>query len=204
MRFRDAYTSAQLAVLDDLEARDEQECRAGIREPSSLKAIAPAVARLLYILVLQRHVKTIVEFGTSHGYSTIHLAAAAERTGGHVHTVDILPEKTAQARSNLERAGLRHRVSLATSDGTAFAADLPDRIDFVLVDYGIPAFMPAFERLRAKMASDCLLFVDGGPDGYWESEQARGFRRLLEEDPDFIVSVLPMHKEQLIAMRVAH
>ena len=203
MKFSHIFTDAQNRILADLQERDNQERRAGICEPLSLKAVAPSVARLLFLLIIEKGAHTIVEFGTSHGYSTIHLAAAAERTGGHVYTVDAMPEKTAFATTNLREAGLLHRVTLATSDGADFAGTLPAGIDFILVDYGVPAFAPAFDVLRYRTANGCLIFVDGGPDGYWERDAARGFKKLLDEDPHFLVSILPMHKEQLIAVRIA-
>ena len=203
MKFPGIFTPAQIEVLADLHERDSRERREGIREALSLKALAPAVAQLLYLLILQKGAKTIVEFGTSHGYSTIHLAAAADRTDGHVYTVDSMPEKTAWARENLETAGLLHRVTLATADGADFVPSLPDAVDFVLVDYGILAFASAFDVLRDRIAPGCFIFVDGGPPGHWESDKVQGFKVLLEDDPSFLVSILPMHKDQLIAVRVA-
>ncbi len=202
MKFPNVFTASQIDVLADLHERDMRERQEGIREAFSLKALAPSVAQLLYILILQKDAKTIVEFGTSHGYSTIHLAAAADRTDGHVYTVDAIPEKIAFAKENLESVGLLHRVTLAPSDGTDFVASLPDGIDFVLVDYGVPAFAPAFDILRDRIAPGCFIFIDGGPEGYWESGAARGFKALLDDDPAFLISILPMHKDQLIAVRV--
>lgn len=204
MKFLDVLSAAQIDVLADLQERDTEERRRGIRDPISLKALAPEVAELFFLLIAQKNAKTIVEFGTSHGYSTIYLAAAAEITDGRVYTVDAMPEKTALATKNLEAAGLLHRVTLATSDGADFASSLPDKVDFVLVDYGIPAFAPVFDALREKMAPRCLNFIDGGPEGYLESDVVRGFITTLEEDPDYLVTVLPMRrKDQIIAVRVA-
>ena len=200
MRFLATLTAAQIVVVEDLRVRDQEERRAGVRNADSLKALDPAVAELLYFLVVSRHARVIVEFGTSHGYSTIHLAAAAERTDGHVHSVDVMPQKTAQARASLERAELLHRVTLVTAEGIEFAARLPEAVDFVLVDYGVEAFAPAFTDVRRRMAPGCLLFVDGGPEGYWRSGAARAFRVLVERDPSFLTLGLPMHKEELLAV----
>ncbi len=105
--------------------------------------------------------------------------------------------------NNLEAAGLLHRVMLATCDGTDFVATLPDGIDFVLVDYGVREFATAFKGLCVRMAVGCLLFEDGGPAGYWERDVVRDFKAPREGDPCFVVTVLPMHKDQLIAVRVA-
>lgn len=98
--------------------------------------------------------------------------------------------------------GLLHRVTLATCDGTDFVASLPDSVDFVLVDYGITQFAPTFDILRDKIAPGCLIFVDGGHEGYWESGGGLAFKELLEHDPAFLVSILAMHRDQLIAVRV--
>lgn len=203
MKFPTVFTDAQIEILARLHERDRQERREGAREPLGVRALAPPVAQLLYLLILEKSAKTIVEFGTSHGYSTLHLAAAADRTGGHVYTVDAMREKTTFATENLRAAGLLHRVTLATSEGSDFVGSLPDDIDFVLVDYGVPAFTPAFGRLRDRTAPGCFIFVDGGPAGHWESGAGRGFKQLLEDDPAFLVSILPMHKDQLIAVRAA-
>ena len=202
MKFSDVFTSAQNEVLADLHRRDRQERRDGIREALSLKALDPSVAQLLYLLILQNGAKTIVEFGTSHGYSTIHLAAAADRTNGHVYSVEAIAEKRAFAARNLDAAGLRHRVTLATADGVDFVESLPPGIGFVLVDYDVPQFAPAFASLRERMAPGCSIFFDGGPDGYWEREEVRSFRKVLDDDPCFVASVVPMHKEQLIVVRI--
>ena len=201
MLFPNVFTEKQQQVLAVLHERDSRERREGIRDSKALKALAPSVAQLLFLLVLQKRARTIAEFGTSHGFSTIHLAAAAEKTDGQVHSVDADPQKTEWARRNLQETGLAHRVALTTAEGADFAASLPEAVDFVLVDYGVVNFGPTFANLRPKLAKGCLLFVDGGPEGYWESRGA-AFRELLENDPDFIGSVLPMDKDQLMAVRV--
>ena len=190
-------------VLADLHERDSAERRNGIRDAMSLKALAPSVAQLLVLLILQKRARVIVEFGTSHGYSTIHLAAAADRSNGHVYTVDAMPERIALATENLAAAGLSHRVTLVTCDGCDFVASLPGGIDFVLVDYGVPKFAPAYAGIREKIAPGGLIFVDGGPDGYWESKAVCPFKTQLEDDPAFLVSILPMQKDHLVAVRIA-
>lgn len=202
VRFPSVFTDAQIRILDDLHQRDQRERVNGVREPLSIKAVAPSVAQLLYLLVVGMRAKTIVEFGTSHGYSTIHLAAAAERTDGHVYTVDILPQKTAWATANLEAAGLLHRVTLATADGADFVQSLPTNVDFVLVDYGVEAFARVFSGLRDRLAPGGLMFVDGGPDGYWDQEGPSRFKALLEDAPAWLTCVLPMHKDQLLVLRL--
>ncbi|MCC7408413.1 MAG: class I SAM-dependent methyltransferase [Phycisphaeraceae bacterium] len=201
MNLPDLFTPQQRALLDDLRARDRRERDAGIRNDMSLKALAPAVAQLVHFLIVQKRARTIVEFGTSHGYSTIHLAHAASITAGHVHSVESIAEKSALAAENLRLAGLSDFVTLTTADGLDFARTLPTGIDFVLVDYGIRPFAPALDILRDRMSPGCLIFIDGGPGDYWQTPDVRPFKHRLEADPDFLVTILPMHKDQLLAVK---
>lgn len=202
MNFPSVFTPSQSRVLEALHRQDRQEREACVRVDMSLKAVARSVAELLYVLVIQKNAQRIVEFGTSHGYSTIHLAAAAAKTGGRVYSVDSMPEKTKIAAAHLDAAGLRDTVTLATADAAAFASVLPRDIDFALVDIPIAGFMPALEDVLDRLAPGALLFVDGGPDGYWDSEPARPFMQRLEDASDFVVARLPMEKQQILAVKL--
>ena len=69
--------------------------------------VSPEAGRLLYALVRACRPKIVVEFGTSFGISTIHLAAAVTDNGtGRVVTTELSHRKAAAARENLEQAGL--------------------------------------------------------------------------------------------------
>ena len=50
-------------------------------DPLRLRAVSPQVAHYLCLTAVHQQAQILVEFGTSHGYSTLHLAAAAQRTG---------------------------------------------------------------------------------------------------------------------------
>jgi predicted O-methyltransferase YrrM len=186
VHFPNLFSPAQRQLLDELKARDLEERRAGSTDPMRLRALRQGVAEFLAMMVLQARARRIAEFGTSAGYSTIHLAAAAQRMGGRVYTVDKVPEKTAWARRNLEAAGLSEVVEFFTGDGAEFAQTLPSPLDLVLVDYGIPAFLPALAAVKARMRPGGSMFVDGwgaAEEGRWETDPGyRGFRENLEVD----------------------
>ena len=202
MEVQSLLSPAQLAVRDRLASRDRDERNRGVRDEHSLLAVAPPVAEFLYVLALHRCAKVLVELGTSHGYSTLHLAAAAARTGGRVYSIDQSTRKTEWARANLAEAGLLEHVELLTGEGAERVPELPPGIDLILIDYGVEKLDPTYALLEPKLAAGALLFVDGGPPGYWESGAARAFKQRLAAAPDWLVSMLPMHKEQLLALRL--
>lgn len=112
-----------------------------------LKDLALPVSRgtgvLLYMLARTSRARTIVEFGTSFGISTIHLAAALrDNGGGRLVTSEFEPAKVERARANLAAAGLLDLVEIRTGDALqTLAADLPDAVDLVLLD-GAKALYP--------------------------------------------------------------
>ena len=56
----------------------------------------------------------VLEVGTAIGYSTLHMAEQLER--GRVVTLEINPDRAAQARDFLTRAGVLQRVELIEGD----------------------------------------------------------------------------------------
>lgn len=77
-----------------------------------------------------------MEFGTSFGVSTLHLAAALrDNGGGRVISTEFEPTKVARARANLCAAGLHDLVEIRVGDALeTLARDLPEEIDLVLLD----------------------------------------------------------------------
>ena len=72
-----------LDVMRSLEARDAADRVDGTPQAERLRAISPEVGAFLRLLVEATAARTIVEVGTSSGYSSLWLALGARRTGGH-------------------------------------------------------------------------------------------------------------------------
>ena len=88
-----------LDVMRSLEARDAADRVDGTPQAERLRAISPEVGAFLRLLVEATAARTIVEVGTSSGYSSLWLALGAGRTGGHVTTFDVDPAKVEIARA---------------------------------------------------------------------------------------------------------
>ncbi len=204
MKFPDVFTTEQNDTIAALKTRDLAEREAGSTDPLRLKAITPSVAHYLYMQILRGPASHIVEFGTSAGYSTIHLAHAAQRSGGRVYTLDREPQKTTWARENIRRCGLEEQVDFFTGNIADFIAQLPPKIDFVFFDFGVPSFAQYWPSIREKMVSQAFLFVDGWDQiERWNSEpEWREFKEVLETDGDFVTALLPLEKGHLTAVRI--
>src|SRR5580698_10436831 len=106
-------------------------------------AVSRETGLLLYMLARSSAARTIVEFGTSFGISTLHLAAALrDNGGGRLITSEFEPSKVARARKNLTAGGLIDLVEIREGDALkTLSVNLPESIDLLLLD-GAKALYP--------------------------------------------------------------
>jgi predicted O-methyltransferase YrrM len=123
--------------------------------------LEPETAALLGVLIRSMGARRVLEIGTSNGYSTLWLGDAVEATGGHVLTLEIDPARTAEARDNLERAGLSDRVECRTQGAAqALAEQPPDAWEFVFLDAERPQYAAFWNRLVETIEPGGLLAID--------------------------------------------
>lgn len=120
---------------------------------------------LLYMLARSIGAKDIVEFGTSFGISTLHLAAALrDNGGGRLITSEFEPSKVARAQANLVTGGVADLVEIRQGDALqTLARDLPERIDLLLLD-GAKALYPEILALVASRLRPGALIVADNAD----------------------------------------
>ncbi|CAI8694906.1 O-methyltransferase [Burkholderia pyrrocinia] len=144
-------------------------------------AVSRETGTLLYMLARSRGARAIVEFGTSFGISTLHLAAALrDNGGGRLITSEFEPSKVVRARANLTAAGLADLVEIREGDALrTLAAELPDTVDLLLLD-GAKALYPEILALveprlgtgafvvadNAEYSPDYLAYVRAPENGY--------------------------------------
>lgn len=116
---------------------------------------------LLYILARSSKARTIVEFGTSFGLSTIFLAAAIRDNGaGRVITTEYSPEKAARARANLAAAGLDTFVDFRIGDARESLAPAPRGIDMIFLDGPKDLYLDVLKILEPNLRSQGIVTAD--------------------------------------------
>jgi predicted O-methyltransferase YrrM len=121
-----------------------------------------AEAAVLARLVLIGRSVSICEIGTSYGFSTLHLAAAARAHGGYVHTIDHSPRKVAAASQNIRDAGLSNVVKFYEGDARKVLASLEpsEPFDFVFIDATKEESNGYLDAVWPKLARQCILVTD--------------------------------------------
>jgi predicted O-methyltransferase YrrM len=129
-------------------------------------AVSRDTGTLLYMLARAIGARSIVEFGTSFGISTLHLAAALrDNGGGRLIGSEFEPSKIKRARENLTAGGLSDLVEIREGDALqTLARDLPDTIDFVLLDGAKALYPPVLSLLEERLRDGALIVADNADD----------------------------------------
>jgi predicted O-methyltransferase YrrM len=152
--------------------------------------VEPETAELLGVLARAVGARRVLEIGTSNGYSTIWLGDAVAATGGHVVSLEVLPERTAIARDHLAGAGLSAVVDLRTADAGAALAGFDDAsFDLVFLDAERPAYVAYWPDLVRVLTRPGLLAVDNVLS---HAGEVADFRAVVEADERVTSSLVPI------------
>jgi predicted O-methyltransferase YrrM len=129
-------------------------------------AVSRETGTLLYMLARGCGARTIVEFGTSFGLSTLHLAAALrDNGGGSLITSEFEPSKVVQARANLTAGGVIDLVEIRQGDALeTLRTDLPGTIDLVLLDGAKALYPEILDLVESRLRPGAFIVADNADD----------------------------------------
>ncbi|WP_030955298.1 O-methyltransferase [Streptomyces sp. NRRL S-481] len=160
--------------------------------------ITPDTGTFLALLVKACKARSILEIGTSNGYSTLWLADAVGPEGS-VTTVEQADDKVKMAERNFRRAGLQSRIRQINDDAGRFIASrAAGEYDFVFLDSDRGEYVGWWDSLRRILKDGCLLVVDNAVS---HSHQLEAFNRLVEASDDFTTVLLPIGKGELVLLK---
>jgi predicted O-methyltransferase YrrM len=178
-------------VLAEFERRAEEEHRrtAAPGSPGNdlddlLLSVGREVGTPLYLLATGAQSRRILELGSSYGYSTVWLAAAARATGGKVQSCELKDFKIDHARQALTKAGLSSRVEFHSGDCLDTLQQLQGPFDLVLLDVWKDLYLPCFELVHPKLAPGGLIIADNMLLPQMVRPQAEAYRARVRKAGD--------------------
>jgi len=186
------------AVLDQYAARNEAEtpelyrlsaAQFEHRKHEFLLPTGPAVGTFLNLLIKGSGARTVLELGTSYGYTSIYLGEAVRATGGRVITTELEPAKIAYARAMHAEAGLADVVEVRQGDARQLIADAPETFDLVLVDLWKDLYVECLELFFPKLAPGAYIVADNMIN---MRDAAMPYRKAIRTKPHIDTVLLPL------------
>jgi predicted O-methyltransferase YrrM len=124
-------------------------------------SVSGAGGRLLYLLARATGARNVVEYGTSFGVSTIHLASAVrDNGGGRIITTELQQDKAESARQHFAEAGVADLIELRVGDARETLTELPAAPDLVLLDGWPDLAIDVLRVLEPNLRAGTLILVD--------------------------------------------
>jgi predicted O-methyltransferase YrrM len=124
-------------------------------------ALEKEKAEYCYTLCRALRARRIVECGTSHGVSTLYLAAAIrDNGGGQVIATEWEADKAKIARRNFEAGGLTQYIDLREGDLAETLKKIDGPVDFMLLDIWTEAVMPAILNVTPHLHPGSVIVAD--------------------------------------------
>jgi len=173
--------------------------------------IGPIAGQFCYLVARILGARSVFELGSGFGYSTAWFARAVSEHGtGTVHHTVWNEDLSRRAREHLGRLGLAEFVTFRVGESVGILKDTPGPFDLIFCDIdkaGYPDAVPVItQRLRpgGVLIADNVLWSGRIFDAADQSPDTRGIReftRLVTEDPDWAVSLVPIRDGLLVARR---
>lgn len=176
------------SVLARMEAEDAADRDADVPISQRSLAVGPDSGRLLFALVAPNAGCEVLEIGSSHGYSTIWLAAAARILGGRVVTLEQEPGKIEVWRRNIADAGLEEWAELVAGDAKETLRDLEDGFDVVFLDAWKDDYEVLFELARTKLDPGGVVVADN----VTTSSTVAAYAAARQADPTLVSVTVPI------------
>lgn len=146
--------------------------------------------KLLSQFIRMQQTKSILEIGTSTGYSTLWLAEAAQATHGKVTTLEIDANRSNEAKRHVTELTLDELVDFWVGDAADYLKEAQETFDFILLDAERPAYENYWLDLKRLMKpKGGVLIIDKVIS---HAAEVSSFLALIKKDENFMSSILPV------------
>jgi len=145
-----------LAVLDKMVTAHQTYLSVPEQDGKALRLLAEATAA-----------KTVVEIGTSTGYSGLWFCLALQRTNGRLTTFEIDHQRASMAREHFREAGVERIVTVIEGDAHEQVSKLKGPVDIAFIDADKGGYVDYLNKLLPLVRPGGLILahnVDMVPD----------------------------------------
>jgi predicted O-methyltransferase YrrM len=158
-------------------------------------------AMMLRILAESAGAKRGVEIGSANGFGAVNMGIAFERTGGHLYTLEIDPQRVKECRENLKKVGLENTVTCIEGDALKTLPTLEGEFDFVFIDAVKRDYLKYFKLLEPKLKPGAVIV---GDNVIRSAGAMRDFLDYIQESPKYDTVIIRASMEKNDGMSVSY
>ena len=206
------YSAIQQYLIDLVPAREqEMQEMEKYAVKTEFPIIGPAAGYVCYQIARMIRASSVFEMGSGYGYSTAWFAKAVrENGGGVVHHVVWDDELSNMAALHLERLGFGDLVQYHKAEAVETLRGIKGPFDLIFNDIEKQDYPVSLPLIKEKLRPGGVLIVDNTlwsgqifdkKDQSQATNGVRKFTRLITQDPDWIVSLLPIRDGMILAYK---
>ncbi|MHC4426391.1 MAG: O-methyltransferase [Planctomycetota bacterium] len=158
-------------------------------------------AMMLRILVEGARARRGVEVGSANGFGAINMGIAFERTGGHLYTLEIDPQRVRECRENLQKVGLENTVTCIEGDALRTLPKLEGEFDFVFLDALKGDYLRYLKLLEPKLKPGSVIV---GDNVIRSANAMKDFLDYIQESPDYDTVIIRASMEKKDGMSISY
>jgi predicted O-methyltransferase YrrM len=158
-------------------------------------------AMMLRILVESSGAKRGVEVGSANGFGAINMGIAFERTGGHLYTLEIDPQRVRECRENLKKVGLENTVTCIEGDALKTLPKLEGEFDFVFLDALKGDYLRYLKLLEPKLKPGSVIV---GDNVIRSANAMKDFLDYVQESPNYDTVIIRASMEKKDGMSISY
>lgn len=186
-------------------------------EEHDFPIIGPAAGYLCYQVARMMNAKSIFEMGSGYGYSTAWFARAVQENcaeegsgEGIVHHTVWDEGLSKMAANHLSQLGYDGLVKFHVAEAVETLKNMPGPFDLIFNDIDKQAYPDSLRPVKEKLKPGGILIVDNilwngrvfdKSDSSPSTEGVREFTRRIFDDPDWLVSVIPVRDGLVMAYK---
>ena len=153
--------------------------------------ISRVTAEFLYNLIVDSKSQSVIEVGTSNGYSGIWLGKALKQTGGKLTTIEFYDKRLDIAKENFEKCGVADIITTKKGDAATLLDYLPAdfEVDFAFIDANKRQYIDFFHLIAPHLKAGGYVACDN------VISHAQKFQTFVDDinaNPDYENVVLPL------------
>lgn len=155
---------------------------------------------LINMFIKMMNIKSVLEIGTSNGYSGLWISKALKETGGKLTTIEYYEKRQSVAIENFRKCGVLDIVRPLQGSACEILENLSEdeKFDFVFIDANKREYVEYFKLVKPHLTEKALIIADNITS---HAEKVQTFIDAVDADDDFQYEIVEVPGGILIAYK---